>query len=167
MEPQIFLIAYRYPMCQLSFWLRLYQKPFSSMRKLFTTQDSHYSSASNVCYHVHGMYKESDDSTPPVSNTIVDVVVGNANTTLLELLLSAPVLPKHWQTTQTSQYLLQIDDAFRMLDIDGDGTPDLDTKRKINALDPALLVEVLSFHVIAAKVPAADVSAGPNALLCH
>src|SRR6478609_4300212 len=133
------------------------------MRKLFTTTRLTLLLVSLFVITLIGCTKDSNDSTPPVSNTIVDVVAGNANTTLLEAAVIRAGLAEVLATTQNITVFAPDDDAFRMIDIDGDGTPDLDTEAKINALDPALLVEVLSFHVIAAKVPAAEVPAGPNA----
>ncbi|HSB93121.1 MAG TPA: fasciclin domain-containing protein [Flavitalea sp.] len=107
--------------------------------------------------------KDSDDPATPVSNNVVDVVVGNPNTTLLEAAVIRAGLTDALATTQNITVFAPDDDAFKMLDINGDGTPDLDTEAKINAMDPAVLAEVLSFHVLGTKVPAANVPAGPNA----
>jgi uncharacterized surface protein with fasciclin (FAS1) repeats len=133
------------------------------MRTLLTTTKVILISASLFVTALVGCTKDSDNTTPPVSNTIVDVVVAGTNTTLLEAAVKRAGLVDALATTQNLTVFAPDDDAFRMLDIDGDGTPDLDTEAKINALDPALLAEVLTFHVLAAKVPAASVPAGPNA----
>jgi uncharacterized surface protein with fasciclin (FAS1) repeats len=133
------------------------------MKTLFTTTRLTVFLSSLFVLTSIGCTKDSDNPAPPVSNTVVDVVVDNPNTTLLEAAVIRAGLAETLATTQNITVFAPDDDAFRMLDINGDGTPDLDTEAKINALDPAVLAEVLSFHVIAAKVPAADVPAGPNA----
>jgi len=133
------------------------------MKTLFTTTRLTLLLSSLFVLTLIGCTKDSDNPAPPVSNTIVDVVVENPNTTLLEAAVIRAGLAETLATTQNITVFAPDDDAFKMLDINGDGTPDLDTEAKINALDPALLAEVLSFHVIGAKVPAVDVPAGPNA----
>src|SRR5688572_12415034 len=118
------------------------------MRTLFTTTRLTLLLSSCFVLTFMGCTKDSDNPTPPVSNTIVDVVVENPNTTLLEAAVIRAGLAETLATTQNITVFAPDDDAFRMLDINGDGTPDLDTEAKINALDPALLAEVLTFHVI-------------------
>src|SRR6476620_276512 len=133
------------------------------MKTLLTTTKATLFSASLFFLTLIGCTKDSDNTTPPVSNTVVDVVVASPNTTLLEAAVKRAALVDALSTTENITVFAPDDDAFKMLDINGDGTPDLDTEAKINALDPAVLASVLSFHVIGAKVPAADVPAGPNA----
>lgn len=133
------------------------------MRTFMTTTKLTILAAALFVTAFTGCTKDSDDPQPPVPTTIVDVVVNNTSTTLLEAAVKRAGLVDALSTTQNLTVFAPDDEAFRMLDINGDGTPDLDTEAKINALDPALLAEVLSFHVIATKVPAASVPAGPNA----
>src|SRR6476620_10627071 len=133
------------------------------MKTLLTTTKATLFSASLFFLTLIGCTKDSDNTTPPVSNTVVDVVVASPNTTLLEAAVKRAALVDALSTRENITLLAPDDDAFKMLDIDGDETPDLDTEAKINALDPTLLAEVLKFHVIAMKVPAASVPAGPNA----
>jgi len=133
------------------------------MRTLLTATKVTLLSASLFLVTLVGCTKDSDNTTPPVPNTVVDVVVASPNHTLLEAAVKRAGLVDALATTQNITVFAPDDDAFKMLDINGDGTPDLDTEAKINALDPAVLAEVLSFHVLAVKVPAASVPAGPNA----
>jgi len=133
------------------------------METLYTTKKLSLLFASVIVVLVSGCTKDSDNPVTPVSKTVVDVVVENPNTTLLEAAVIRAGLADALANTQNITVFAPDDNAFKMLDINGDGTPDLDTEAKINALDPTVLAEVLSFHVIGAKVPAADVPAGPNA----
>jgi len=133
------------------------------MRTLLTTTKATLLSASLFFVTLIGCTKDSDNTTPPVPNTVVDVVVASPNHTLLEAAVKRAGLVEALATTQNITVFAPDDDAFKMLDINGDGTPDLDTEAKINALDPATLAAVLAYHVLAVKVPAASVPAGPNA----
>ena len=109
---------------------------------------------------------DDDDDDAPAAQNAVDVIVNSANHTLLEAAVRKANLVNVLSTTQNLTVFAPDDDAFEALDITGDGMPDLDTEAKINALDAngvALLTEVLTYHVLGARVPAASVPAGPNA----
>ncbi len=109
---------------------------------------------------------DDDDDDTPAAQDIVAVVVNSANHTLLEAAVKKANLVNVLQTTQNITVFAPDDDAFKKVDLNMDGTPDLDTEAKINALDAngvALLTEVLTYHVLGARVPSGSVPAGPNA----
>jgi uncharacterized surface protein with fasciclin (FAS1) repeats len=109
---------------------------------------------------------DDDDDDTPAAQDVVAVVVNSANHTLLEAAVKKANLVNVLQTTQNITVFAPDDDAFKKVDLNMDGTPDLDTEAKINALDAngvALLTEVLTYHVLGARVPSGSVPAGPNA----
>ncbi|WP_211345523.1 fasciclin domain-containing protein [Paraflavitalea soli] len=107
-----------------------------------------------------------DDDDKPVQRNITETVVNDPQLTLLEAAVVKAGLANTLATTANLTVFAPDDAAFRQVDLNGDGTPDLDTEAKINALDAngvALLTTVLQYHVLGSKVMAADVPAGPNA----
>lgn len=110
--------------------------------------------------------------------TITETVVEGANFTLLEAAVLKAGYATLLRTTPNLTVFAPNDDAFRLLDITGDGVPDLDTEAKINALSGVgldLLKAVLNYHVLTSQVPSsaittagiqsatyAPVGAGPN-----
>lgn len=106
---------------------------------------------------------DKDDDTPPVvTPTITETVVAGANFTLLEAAVLKAGYATLLGTTPNLTVFAPNDDAFRQLDITGDGLPDLDTEAKINALTGAsvdLLKAVLNYHVLTARVPSSAITA--------
>ncbi|MBK6937547.1 MAG: fasciclin domain-containing protein [Chitinophagaceae bacterium] len=94
------------------------------------------------------------DETPPVSNTITDIVVAGANFTTLE----SAVLKANLQSTLSGSGPFTVfapdDAAFTASGI---------TATTLNTLTPAQVQSILLYHTIGAKIMAADVPAGPNA----
>ena len=104
--------------------------------------------------------KDDDDTTVP-PKTITETVVEGANFTLLEAAVVKAGYAGLLGTTANLTVFAPNDDAFRQLDITGDGVPDLDTEAKINALTGAgldLLRAVLNYHVLTARVPASAIT---------
>ena len=109
-----------------------------------------------------------DDVIPTPAPSITDLVVNGNNTTLLEAAVKKAGLATTLASTANLTVFAPDDDAFRALDLNGDGTREVDTEAKIQALDAtgtALLTEVLEYHVYRQRVPAASVPAGPNAAI--
>jgi len=110
---------------------------------------------------IQGCDKDDD----PVVNqpkTITETVVDGASFTLLEAAVVKAGYANLLGTTANLTVFAPNDDAFRQLDITGDGVPDLDTEAKINALTGAgidLLKSVLNYHVLTAKVPSSAITA--------
>ena len=104
---------------------------------------------------------DKDDDTPPVvTPTITETVVAGASFTLLEAAVVKAGYANLLGTTSNLTVFAPNDDAFRQLDITGDGVPDLDTEAKINALSGAgldLLKAVL-------ELPCVD---GKGSIQCH
>ena len=95
------------------------------------------------------------------SKTITQTVVDGPNFTLLEAAVLKAGYADLLANTPDLTVFAPTDDAFRQLDVTGDGTPDLDTEAKINALTGAgidLLKSVLNYHVIAARVPGSAIT---------
>lgn len=104
--------------------------------------------------------KDDDDTVPP-PKTITETVVESSNFTLLEAAVVKAGYAGLLGTTANLTVFAPNDDAFRQLDITGDGIPDLDTEAKINALTGAgldLLKAVLNYHVLTARVPASAIT---------
>jgi uncharacterized surface protein with fasciclin (FAS1) repeats len=102
------------------------------------------------------------DDDVPVTPTITETVVAGASFTLLEAAVVKAGYTSLLSTTSNLTVFAPNDDAFRQLDITGDGVPDLDTEAKINALSGAgldLLKSVLNYHVLTSKVPASAITA--------
>jgi uncharacterized surface protein with fasciclin (FAS1) repeats len=94
--------------------------------------------------------------------TITETVVEGANFTLLEAAVVKAGYANLLGTTANLTVFAPNDDAFRQLDITGDGIPDLDTEAKINALSGAgldLLKTVLNYHVLTSRVPSSVITA--------
>jgi uncharacterized surface protein with fasciclin (FAS1) repeats len=94
--------------------------------------------------------------------TITETVVEGANFTLLEAAVLKAGYATLLGTTPNLTVFAPNDDAFRQLDITGDGVPDLDTEAKINALSGAgldLLKAVLNYHVLTSRVPSSAITA--------
>ncbi|MBO9566792.1 MAG: fasciclin domain-containing protein [Niastella sp.] len=111
---------------------------------------------------------DKDDDDKPVQRNITETVVNDPQLTLLEAAVVKAGLANTLATTANLTVFAPDDAAFKQVDLNGDGTADLDTEAKINALDAngvALLTAVLQYHVLASKVMAADVPAGPNAAI--
>jgi len=103
---------------------------------------------------------EKDDE--PVTPTITETVVAGASFTLLEAAVVKAGYATLLGTTSNLTVFAPNDDAFRQLDITGDGVPDLDTEAKINALTGTgldLLKAVLNYHVLTSKVPSSAITA--------
>jgi uncharacterized surface protein with fasciclin (FAS1) repeats len=103
-----------------------------------------------------------DDPVVPVQDSITDVVVKGSNFTLLEAAVLKAGYANLLSTTNDLTVFAPTDDAFRLVDLNGDGTPDLDTEAKINALAGAsvdLLKSVLNYHVLTARVPSSAITA--------
>lgn len=94
------------------------------------------------------------DDDPAVTNTITDVVVGNANFSTLE----AAVIKANLQATLSGTGPFTVfapdDAAFTASGI---------TSAVLNSLTPAQVSNILLYHTLGAKITAADVPAGPNA----
>lgn len=96
------------------------------------------------------------------SKTITQTVVDGASFSLLEAAVLKAGYANLLGTTPDLTVFAPNDDAFRQLDITGDGVPDLDTEAKINALSGAgldLLKAVLNYHVLTARVPSSAITA--------
>jgi uncharacterized surface protein with fasciclin (FAS1) repeats len=103
-----------------------------------------------------------DDPVVTQPKTITETVVAGANFTLLEAAVVKAGYANLLGITANLTVFAPNDDAFRQLDITGDGAPDLDTEAKINALSGAgldLLKSVLNYHVLTAKVPSSAITA--------
>jgi len=113
-------------------------------------RQSTFAIALSVPVLITGCDKDDD----PVSNTITDVVVGNASFTTLE----AAVVKAGLQTTLSGTGPFTVfapdDAAFAASGI---------TSTVLNSLTPAQVSSILLYHTLGAKVTAADVPAGPNA----
>ncbi len=94
------------------------------------------------------------DDDPAVTNTITDVVVGNASFSTLE----AAVIKANLQATLSGAGPFTVfapdDAAFTASGI---------TSAVLNTLTPAQVSNILLYHTLGARVTAADVPAGPNA----
>ena len=97
--------------------------------------------------------KKSDDSTP-VSNTITDKVVADANLSLLKQAVVRAGLDATLKGAGPFTVFAPDDAAFAASGI---------SASTINALTPAQLSNLLLYHTIGSKILAADVPAGPNA----
>jgi len=109
---------------------------------------------------ITGCDKDDDDDIDQ-PKTITQTVVDGANFTLLEAAVLKAGYADLLSTTQNLTVFAPTDDAFRQVDLNGDGTPDLDTEAKINALSGAsvdLLKSVLNYHVIASLVPGSAIT---------
>jgi uncharacterized surface protein with fasciclin (FAS1) repeats len=103
-----------------------------------------------------------DDDVVNQPKTITQTVVDGANFTLLEAAVIKAGYADLLANTPNLTVFAPTDDAFRQLDVTGDGNPDLDTEAKINALTGAgidLLKSVLNYHVIASRVPGSAITA--------
>lgn len=104
---------------------------------------------------------DKDDDTPPQQDNITQVVVKGSNFTLLEAAVIKAGYADLLSNTQNLTVFAPTDDAFRLVDLNGDGTPDLDTEAKINALTGSsidLLKSVLNYHVLASRVPSSAIT---------
>lgn len=104
---------------------------------------------------------DKDDNNNDPKN-ITETVVDGANFTLLEAAVVKAGYATLLANTPNLTVFAPTDDAFRQLDLDGNGTPDLDTEAKINALSGAsldLLKSVLNYHVLASRVPGSAITA--------
>lgn len=107
-----------------------------------------------------------DDEQEANTLTIRETVSAGPDFTLLEAAVIKAGLAETLNNTPDLTVFAPDDAAFKMLDLNGDGTPDLDTEAKINALNTAgvtLLKKVLQYHVLGTRVVASAVPAGPNA----
>ncbi|HET9745492.1 MAG TPA: fasciclin domain-containing protein [Chitinophagaceae bacterium] len=95
-----------------------------------------------------------DDDTPAATNTITDIVVAGSDFTTLE----SAVLKANLQTTLSGAGPFTVfapdDAAFTASGI---------TTTALNSLTPTQVQDILLYHTIGSKIPAADVPAGPNA----
>lgn len=105
---------------------------------------------------------EDDDPVAPPAKTITETVVDGTNFTLLEAAVVQAGYANLLGTTPNLTVFAPNDDAFRQLDITGDGVPDLDTEAKIKALTGAnldFLKSVLNYHVLTARVASSAITA--------
>lgn len=110
--------------------------------------------------------KKDDKNDSPASKNVSETVAAESSLSLLE----AAIVKAGISTTLASSGNLTLfapdDDAFKQIDLDGDGIADLDTEAKINALDAsntALLKTFLEYHLLTTAVKAEAIAAGPNA----
>jgi uncharacterized surface protein with fasciclin (FAS1) repeats len=104
---------------------------------------------------------DKDDDPVIQPKTITEIVVEGPNFTLLEAAVLKAGYATILGTTPNLTVFAPNDDAFRQLDITGDGLPDLDTEAKINALSGAgidLLKSVLNYHVLTSVVPSSAIT---------
>jgi uncharacterized surface protein with fasciclin (FAS1) repeats len=105
---------------------------------------------------------DKDEEPAPQQDSIVDVVVKGNNFTLLEAAVKKAGYVDLLTNTNNLTVFAPNDDAFRQLDVTGDGTPDLDTEAKINAITAGpvldLLKAVLNYHVVASRVPSSAIT---------
>jgi uncharacterized surface protein with fasciclin (FAS1) repeats len=105
-----------------------------------------------------GCDKDDDDDD---LDTITETVVKGSNFTLLEAAVLKAGYADLLANTADLTVFAPTDDAFRLVDLNGDGTPDLDTEAKINALTGTsidLLKSVLNYHVLASRVPSSAIT---------
>lgn len=129
-------------------------KPINLLRKTGITL------ATGAVFVVTGCDKDDDNVTP--AKTITQTVVDGASFTLLEAAVLKAGYADLLANTQNLTVFAPNDDAFRQVDLNGDGTPDLDTEAKINALSGAavdLLKTVLNYHVLTTRVPGSAITA--------
>ncbi len=103
-----------------------------------------------------------DDPVVTQPKTITETVVAGVNFTLLEAAVVQAGYANLLGTTANLTVFAPNDDAFRQLDITGDGVPDLDTEAKIKALTGVsldFLKSVLNYHVLTARVPSSAITA--------
>lgn len=103
-----------------------------------------------------------------MERNITETIVNDPQLTLLDAAVVKAGLSQTLATTANLTVFAPDDAAFKQVDLNGDGVPDLDTEAKINALSAegvALLTAVLQYHVLGSKVKAANVPAGPNAAI--
>ncbi|MDF2188001.1 fasciclin domain-containing protein [Paraflavitalea sp. CAU 1676] len=108
---------------------------------------------------------KSDDDKPAEKN-INETVAADAQLTLFEAAVVKAGMSNTLASTSNLTLFAPDDNALKQIDLNGDGTADLDTEAKIKALDAngvAVLTTVLQYHLLTTKVMAADVPAGPNA----
>ncbi len=96
---------------------------------------------------------DNDDDTPPVTNTITDIVVAGANFSVLE---EAVVKADLAATLRGGTFTVFAPDnaAFSAANI---------TSATVTSLSPTQLSDLLLYHTIGSKILAAGVPAGPNA----
>ncbi len=94
------------------------------------------------------------DDDPKVTNTITDVVVGNANFSVLKEAVVKANLGSTLSGTGPFTVFAPDNAAFSSSGI---------TSATVTALSPAQLSDLLLYHTTGAKILAADVPAGPNA----
>lgn len=114
---------------------------------------------------ITGCDKDDDDDNGMQMN-VTQIVVNDPQFSLLEAAVTKAGLANTLATTANITVFAPDNDAFKKLDLNGDGTADLDTEAKIMALDNsgvALLTAVLQYHVLGSKVTSGNVPAGPNA----
>lgn len=86
--------------------------------------------------------------------TIVDVVVGDANFSLLKTAVVHAGLDKTLAETNNLTVFAPTNDAFKAIGLTDDAT--------ILKMDKTVLANILKFHVLASKVNAADIKTGDN-----
>ena len=91
--------------------------------------------------------------TPPAPNTIVDVVIGNADFSLLKAAVVKAGLVDALKGPNLTVFA-PTNAAFISAGFKDEAA--------INAADPVALAAILKYHVLAAKVPAADVKTADN-----
>ncbi|MHA4842891.1 fasciclin domain-containing protein [Flavitalea antarctica] len=135
------------------------------MKLTHTTRQSAYAMIIAASMFLVGCDKD-DDEEDAKTLTVTETVVASPDFTLLEAAVIKAGLAETLNNTTNLTVFAPDDAAFKLLDLNGDGTPDLDTEAKINALNAAgvtLLKKVLQYHVLGTRVASSAVPAGPNA----
>ncbi len=98
--------------------------------------------------------KSNNNSNPPATNTITDIVSTNSNFTILKAAVVKAGLATTLSSTGPFTVFAPSDTAFM-----GSGI----TLSVVNSLSATQLSKILLYHTIAAKILAANVPVGPNA----
>ncbi len=98
--------------------------------------------------------KKDDDTPPAKTNTITDVVVGNANFSVLKEAVTKANLATTLSGTGPFTVFAPDNTAFTAAGI---------TSATVASLSPTQLSDLLLYHTIGSKILAANVPAGPNA----
>ena len=99
-----------------------------------------------------------DDPAPAVPKTIADVVIEGANFTLLKAALTKAGLVSTFQAAGTFTVFAPTDDAFKAAGLDQAAIDAASTTKET-------LAAVLKYHVLGAKVAAADIATADNTVV--
>jgi uncharacterized surface protein with fasciclin (FAS1) repeats len=98
--------------------------------------------------------KEDEVITPVVKKTIVDVVIADANFSLLKTAVVHAGLDKTLAETPNLTVFAPTNDAFKKIGLTDDAA--------ILKMDKTALANILKFHVLTSKVNAADIKTADN-----